>query len=97
MRLALKEMRKTMEKLEVKNWGTSQIDLSGICFLKKLGYPTVESRLDQVHMKEDGAVGDKPSFLFLSTIPMRQFVVFQASEETLIDVFDRLGYRLEKK
>ena len=58
---------------------------------------TLEFRPTKLILLPKGAVGDKPSFAILGTIPFNDDVIGQLSLETLQDCLNDLGYELKKK
>lgn len=53
------------------------------------GYPATEGRLSEVYIKPDGALGNKPSLIFVVDLPGVR-VVSQLSAEMFKRVFDEL-------
>ena len=74
------------------NHGTAPIDMSFLSIVGNLH----QMRPHQLHLKEDGAVGDKPSFALVFIDGNRNIVVGEISEEMLSEGFKELGYSLEK-
>lgn len=81
------------DKLITKNWGTDKIDLRA----KELVAPVAKVRLDEIHLKEDGAKDDSPSLCLVMVEPHKRFVVSEISERMLKEALEELGYRLERR
>ena len=72
------------------NHGTGPIDL------RHLGAAD-EMRPTEIHLKEDGAIGDKPSFTIVMTALGRTPKFGQLSLEMLNEALNELGYEIIKK
>lgn len=72
------------------NHGTGKIDI------RDKGLST-QFKPVEIHLKEDGALGDKPSFAFVLTSPGKITVIGQLSLEMWNEGLADIGYELVKK
>ena len=74
------------------DWGTGQIKID----VGSKNYHTMMPR--EIHHKSDGSVKNEPSFCFLLTSPLEDFVVTsQISLEMLNKGLNDIGYEIVKK
>lgn len=79
--------------LKTKNWGTRPIMLVQLSGRRRV----YELRPVELHLKENGAIQDKPSFLIGLEVPGNvEFYYGQVSLEMLAEGFRELGYSLTK-